>query len=87
MATQLVTRMTLNLGGLYNVYERGARGFDVAGYHLMMTHPQYSAMKQIHDTQATKYMQTSPDKFVPFVGESVINNARNEQYKFQLRNT
>jgi len=31
--------------------------------------------------------QTSKDKFVHFVGESVINNARNEQYKFQLRNT
>jgi len=39
MAIQLVTSMALNLGGLRNVYERGARGFDVAGYQLMMTSP------------------------------------------------
>jgi hypothetical protein len=31
--------------------------------------------------------QTSKDEFVHFVGESVINNARNEKHKFQLQNT
>lgn len=54
MAIQLVTGMALNVLDLHNVYERGAGGFDVAGYQLMMKHPQYSAMKEIHDTQPKK---------------------------------
>jgi hypothetical protein len=45
MAIQFVTGMALNLGGLHSVYEKGAKGFDVAGYQQIMTHPQYLAMK------------------------------------------
>jgi hypothetical protein len=54
MAIQLVTGMALNVWGIHNAYESGARGFDVAGYQLTMKHPQYSAMKEIHDTQPKK---------------------------------
>lgn len=45
MAIQLVTGMALNLEGLHSVYEMGERGFDVAGYQLMVTHPHFSSMK------------------------------------------
>ena len=85
MAIQLVTGMALNVWDLHNVYERGARGFDVAGYQLMIKQPQYSDMKEIHDTQPKKMHKLLRKNLCILLvecHEPVVNNAQNEQNKF-----
>ena len=89
MAIQLVTRMALNLGGLHSVYERGARGFDVAGYQLMMTSPvlSYEIDSRHSVNKMRKLLRKNLCILLVECREPVINNAQNEQYKLQLRNT